>query len=66
MNMDPQGLDFEIPDVSGRQWHRVVDTALPPPQDIAEPERTSADRRRNGPARRGAERGRAVVTLSST
>jgi glycogen operon protein len=37
LNMDPQGLDFEIPAVAGRQWHLVVDTARPSPQDIAEP-----------------------------
>ena len=37
MNMDSQGLDFEIPVVEGRQWHVVVDTAQPSPLDIAEP-----------------------------
>jgi glycogen operon protein len=37
LNMDAQGLDFELPAVQGRQWHLVVDTAQPSPQDIAEP-----------------------------
>ncbi len=31
-------LTFELPTVpSGQQWHRVVDTALPSPDDMAEP-----------------------------
>jgi glycogen operon protein len=37
LNMDAQGLDFEVPAVEGRQWHMVVDTARPSPLDIAEP-----------------------------
>jgi glycogen operon protein len=37
LNMDAQGLDFEVPVVQARQWHLVVDTAQPSPQDIAEP-----------------------------
>jgi glycogen operon protein len=28
--------DFEVPRVDGRRWFRAVDTALPPPGDIAE------------------------------
>ena len=31
-NMDPAGLDFEIPAVKGRQWHLAVDTAQPSPR----------------------------------
>jgi glycogen operon protein len=31
-------LQFELPELAGgQQWHRVVDTALPPPEDLAEP-----------------------------
>jgi glycogen operon protein len=37
LNMDAQGLDFELPVVKGRQWHLVVDTAKPSPQDIIDP-----------------------------
>jgi len=35
--MDWQHLDFDIPSIEGRKWFRVVDTALPSPEDIAEP-----------------------------
>ena len=28
---------FELPDIGKRKWFRLVDTALPSPQDIAEP-----------------------------
>jgi glycogen operon protein len=27
--------EFELPDIGNRQWSRLVDTALPSPQDIA-------------------------------
>jgi glycogen operon protein len=36
LNMDEQALDFEIPPLTSRRWYRVVDTALPSPDDIAE------------------------------
>jgi glycogen operon protein len=36
-NMDWQDLEFEIPEVPGRQWYRAVDTSLPSPDDIVEP-----------------------------
>jgi glycogen operon protein len=36
LNMDEQALDFEIPRLTSRRWYRVVDTALPSPDDIAE------------------------------
>ncbi|ADL50859.1 glycogen debranching protein GlgX [Clostridium cellulovorans] len=36
MNMYWETLEFEIPDVQGRRWYRVVDTALPSPSDIIE------------------------------
>ena len=32
-----EDLDFDIPDVDGRKWFRVVDTARPSPKDIVEP-----------------------------
>jgi glycogen operon protein len=37
LNMDSADLDFELPIVPGRRWHRAVDTSLPSPGDIAEP-----------------------------
>jgi len=37
LNMDSADLDFELPAVAGRSWHRAVDTSLPSPDDIAEP-----------------------------
>jgi glycogen operon protein len=37
LNISSQGLDFEIPPVTGRRWWRAVDTSLPSPQDIAQP-----------------------------
>ncbi len=37
LNMDGGALEFEIPAVTGRQWHLAVDTAQPAPGDIAEP-----------------------------
>jgi glycogen operon protein len=37
MNMHWDALDFELPAVPGRRWLRAVDTALPPPFDIADP-----------------------------
>ena len=30
-------LDFELPPVPDRRWHRAIDTAQPSPDDIAEP-----------------------------
>lgn len=37
LNMDSEGLDFEIPAVTGRRWYLAVDTAQPSPQDIFDP-----------------------------
>jgi glycogen operon protein len=37
MNMWSEDLRFEVPVIQGRQWYRAVDTALPPPDDIAQP-----------------------------
>jgi glycogen operon protein len=36
LNMYWQDLDFDLPSIAGRQWHRVVDTSLPSSDDIAE------------------------------
>jgi glycogen operon protein len=36
LNMEMSDLDFELPEVPGRRWYRVVDTSLASPQDIAE------------------------------
>jgi len=38
LNMEWQDLDFDLPPVEGRRWHRLVDTALPSPDDIVNPE----------------------------
>lgn len=38
LNADWEPLTVELPTVpSGQQWHRVVHTALPSPDDMAEP-----------------------------
>ena len=37
MNMDWQDLDFDVPTVEGRRWHRVIDTSGPGPHDIFSP-----------------------------
>ena len=31
-----EDAEFELPDIGKREWFRLVDTALPSPQDIAE------------------------------
>ena len=36
-SMEWEDLDFDLPPVAGRQWYRVVDTALPSPDDIMKP-----------------------------
>jgi glycogen operon protein len=36
MNMYWESLDFELPTVPGRTWLKAVDTAQPPPLDIAD------------------------------
>lgn len=38
LNMEWEDLDFDLPQVAGRQWYRVVDTALDSPDDFREPE----------------------------
>lgn len=37
LNMFSLGLDFELPQVEGRQWWKAIDTAQPSPADILEP-----------------------------
>jgi isoamylase len=37
LNMDGQDLDFDLPQLEGRSWHRAFDTALPSPEDASEP-----------------------------
>ena len=56
LNMDWEGLDFEIPVAKGRRWRLAINTAEPSPHDIADP----SPRRplpephpRRGPQRRG-------------
>jgi len=60
LNMSDDALDFELPPVEGRAWWRAVDTALPPPFDIAEP---GSEQLVDGPAYLAT--GRSVVVLSS-
>ncbi|WP_441251399.1 glycogen debranching protein GlgX [Kitasatospora sp. McL0602] len=38
LNMDRTGLDFELPTDRGHGWLRLVDTALPSPQDVLPPD----------------------------
>ncbi len=37
LNMDWEGLDFEIPVAKGRRWRLAINTAEPSPHDIADP-----------------------------
>ena len=37
LNMYWEKLDFEVPVLTDRRWLKVVDTAEPSPQDIADP-----------------------------
>jgi isoamylase len=60
LNMSDDALDFELPPVEGRAWWRAVDTALPPPYDIAEP---GSEQLVNGPTYLAT--GRSVVVLTS-
>ena len=60
MNMYWEPLDFQLPDVPGRTWHRAVDTARPAPSDIAPP---GKEARCTDPAYR--VDGRSVVVLIS-
>ncbi|ELS00056.1 glycogen debranching protein GlgX [Gloeocapsa sp. PCC 73106] len=34
MNMYWESLEFELPTISGQNWYRFIDTALPTPEDI--------------------------------
>jgi len=45
MNMYWEPLEFELPKITDRGWHRAIDTALDSPDDIREPgkEQASAD-----------------------
>ena len=36
-NMSDQGVEMPLPPLSGRAWHRAVDTGQPSPGDILEP-----------------------------
>ncbi|MGW0834876.1 glycogen debranching protein GlgX [Streptomyces prunicolor] len=37
LNMYHLGLDFELPEIPGHRWHRVLDTARPGPDDVLPP-----------------------------
>jgi glycogen operon protein len=60
LNMSDLSLDFELPEIGGRQWSRAVDTAQLSPDDIAEP---GAESRVTQPSQRA--EGRSVVVLIS-
>jgi isoamylase len=36
LNMSSENLDFRLPDVPGRSWHRIIDTAAPSPDDFVD------------------------------
>jgi glycogen operon protein len=36
-NMSGHGVDMPLPSLSGREWHRAIDTGQPSPGDILEP-----------------------------
>jgi len=36
-NMSSQAVEMELPPLSGRTWHRAIDTGQPSPEDIFEP-----------------------------
>jgi glycogen operon protein len=38
VNMHASPMTMRVTALAGRRWHRAVDTSLPAPQDIAEPE----------------------------
>jgi isoamylase len=42
MNMYWDPLDMEIPPLSGRKWARTVDTSLPSPSDVADPDKETS------------------------
>jgi isoamylase len=39
MNMFWETLEFQVPPMPGRNWHRVIDTSLASPHDISDPGR---------------------------
>jgi glycogen operon protein len=60
LNMYWEPLEFEVPLTPGRQWFVALDTAEPPPNDIAEPGQEPAFLGATCPVR-----GRSVVALIS-
>ncbi|MBX3427472.1 MAG: glycogen debranching protein GlgX [Pirellulales bacterium] len=60
MNMYWEPLEFALPEVAGRRWHRVIDTVLESPQDAVDPGQEPLV---EGPNYRVA--GRSVVVLIS-
>ncbi len=61
LNMYWDALDFEVPEVPGRAWVKVVDTAAEPPHDFADPGRAE---RLDGPT--CSVQGRSIVVLVNT
>ncbi|MGH1551414.1 hypothetical protein ACRAWF_02095 [Streptomyces sp. L7] len=60
LNMYHLGLDFELPEIPGHHWHRVLDTARPGPYDILPP---GEEELVAGPTHHA--QGRSVVLLAS-
>jgi isoamylase len=64
LNMHWEELDFDLPNVPGRQWYYIVDTSLPSPDDILASGEVPGDNRRvNGLSYRVRPRS-AVVLIS--
>ena len=59
-NMYWDGVEFEIPEVPGLSWYRVIDTSLPSPSDIASIEEQVAINEN-----RYVVTGRSIVVLTS-
>lgn len=38
LNMEWEDLDFDVPQLAERRWYKIIDTTLPSPYDIVEPE----------------------------
>lgn len=60
MNMSEEGVSIELPNVSGRKWFRVVDTAAPSPDDFLQAGKQVAVNKNKYPVRQ-----RSVVVFES-
>ncbi|MEU9348085.1 glycogen debranching protein GlgX [Streptomyces sp. NPDC048278] len=60
LNMYHLGLEFELPELPGHRWHRVLDTARPAPYEILPP---GAEEPVDGPTYHA--QGRSIVLLAA-